>query len=165
MLNAKISATTAPWRQEGPEVVQRRLSSASSSSASEPFAPRMKNSVPEIQKKSLKCVEIQEWPQDTTMARPRPHGPDHHLRRKRKGGMLDRPSTDRRDSIKQGTGQTKAPANHLFLNIMNKSSTRATNGSSTNVVERGCWRDRSPESAPPVPKKESSPPSQLPHDR
>ena len=42
MLSAKVSATTPPCRQRGPEVAQRRLGSASSSSASEPLAPQMK---------------------------------------------------------------------------------------------------------------------------
>ena len=42
MLNAKASATTPPCRQRGPEVVQRGLGSASSSSASEPLAPHLK---------------------------------------------------------------------------------------------------------------------------
>ena len=71
-----------------------------------PFAPRMKTPIPEIHKKSLESVKLYERRQVTTMARP--HGPDHHLRRNRKGGAHDRPSTDRRDSIKQGTGQTQA---------------------------------------------------------
>ena len=46
--------------------------------------------------KRLKRIELPEWRQDTTTARL--HGPDH-LRRERKGGIPDRPSTDRRDLI------------------------------------------------------------------
>ena len=42
MLNAKASATTPPCRQRGPEVVERRPGSASSSSASERLAPQIK---------------------------------------------------------------------------------------------------------------------------
>lgn len=55
--------------------------------------------------KRLKRSELPEWRQDTTTARL--HGPDH-LRRERKGGIPDRPSTDRRNSIKQGAWRTQA---------------------------------------------------------